>query len=257
MEAEDFFYYTFVFYVWISFQNRAIEKVNIELTFIRLPETCCNLNLILCQLKTNHTITHFEAHILLVSCERMSRPADTEQYTANNCPIWVTGPWRKVHLYSESNIYCTWYTVQKGKCIVQCKTLCYSIPVFREVFGPRHHCSEEICNLPTCHWLLVHRLRSQRQVDTQIQWNIITVCIGFFQVFVLTKMVVKWFCLLEVCHPISDRIHMKGRGLKIQASHQTSNINTPHAGSQFIFIYLSHFIPPIISKTCANTFVTR
>ncbi|XP_035484581.2 protein madd-4-like isoform X2 [Scophthalmus maximus] len=26
---------------------------------------------------------------------RMSRPADTEQYTANNCPIWVTGPWRK------------------------------------------------------------------------------------------------------------------------------------------------------------------
>ncbi|TKS69437.1 ADAMTS-like protein 3 [Collichthys lucidus] len=29
------------------------------------------------------------------SCERMSRPAETEQCTANNCPTWVTGPWGK------------------------------------------------------------------------------------------------------------------------------------------------------------------
>ncbi|AWP02162.1 putative ADAMTS-like protein 1 [Scophthalmus maximus] len=32
----------------------------------------------------------------------MSRPADTEQYTANNCPIWVTGPWRK---FSPTYVY--------------------------------------------------------------------------------------------------------------------------------------------------------
>uniref|UniRef100_A0A8C4DI15 ADAMTS-like 3 n=1 Tax=Dicentrarchus labrax TaxID=13489 RepID=A0A8C4DI15_DICLA len=29
------------------------------------------------------------------ACERMSRPADTEQCTANNCPTWVTSPWGK------------------------------------------------------------------------------------------------------------------------------------------------------------------
>uniref|UniRef100_A0A3B5A6G8 PLAC domain-containing protein n=1 Tax=Stegastes partitus TaxID=144197 RepID=A0A3B5A6G8_9TELE len=29
------------------------------------------------------------------ACERMSRPADTEQCTANNCPIWVTSAWGK------------------------------------------------------------------------------------------------------------------------------------------------------------------
>ncbi|KAE8296917.1 ADAMTS-like protein 3 [Larimichthys crocea] len=29
------------------------------------------------------------------SCERMSRPAETEQCTANNCPTWVTSPWGK------------------------------------------------------------------------------------------------------------------------------------------------------------------
>ncbi|KAM9366905.1 ADAMTS-like protein 3 [Symphorus nematophorus] len=29
------------------------------------------------------------------ACERMSRPADTEQCTANNCPIWITSPWGK------------------------------------------------------------------------------------------------------------------------------------------------------------------
>ncbi|XP_028258452.1 ADAMTS-like protein 3 isoform X2 [Parambassis ranga] len=29
------------------------------------------------------------------ACKRMSRPADTEQCTANNCPMWVTSPWGK------------------------------------------------------------------------------------------------------------------------------------------------------------------
>ncbi|KAM3625298.1 uncharacterized protein V6R79_009807 [Siganus canaliculatus] len=29
------------------------------------------------------------------ACERMSRPADTEQCTANNCPTWITSPWGK------------------------------------------------------------------------------------------------------------------------------------------------------------------
>ena len=30
------------------------------------------------------------------ACERMTRPADTEPCTANNCPTWITSPWGKV-----------------------------------------------------------------------------------------------------------------------------------------------------------------
>ncbi|XP_044205848.1 ADAMTS-like protein 3 isoform X1 [Thunnus albacares] len=33
--------------------------------------------------------------VTAAACERMSRPADREQCTANNCPTWVTSPWGK------------------------------------------------------------------------------------------------------------------------------------------------------------------
>lgn len=37
-----------------------------------------------------------EKNLTAASCERMSRPADTEQCSANNCPSWVISPWGKV-----------------------------------------------------------------------------------------------------------------------------------------------------------------
>ncbi|CAK6972959.1 ADAMTS-like protein 1%2C partial [Scomber scombrus] len=33
--------------------------------------------------------------VAAAACEKMRRPADTEQCTANNCPNWVTSPWGK------------------------------------------------------------------------------------------------------------------------------------------------------------------
>ena len=39
------------------------------------------------------------------ACERMSRPTDSEQCTASNCPTWVTSPWGKVHSNTEFTIY--------------------------------------------------------------------------------------------------------------------------------------------------------
>uniref|UniRef100_A0A3P8VIL7 ADAMTS-like 3 n=1 Tax=Cynoglossus semilaevis TaxID=244447 RepID=A0A3P8VIL7_CYNSE len=36
-----------------------------------------------------------EKNLTAASCERMSRPADTEQCSANNCPSWVISPWGK------------------------------------------------------------------------------------------------------------------------------------------------------------------
>ncbi|KAA8585674.1 hypothetical protein FQN60_004368 [Etheostoma spectabile] len=72
------------------------------------------------------------------ACERTSRPTDTEQCTANNCPTWVTSAWGKV-------------------------------------FRPHHHGTEEICHLPTCQRLLIHRLpTSVRNCSSNlcdVQWR--------------------------------------------------------------------------------------
>lgn len=90
------------------------------------------------------------------TCERRSRPRDTEHCAANNCPTWITSPWGKV----RTNIQlatCAGYTLQKI-CLLFFLILCFSLTVFRKMFRPRLYSSEEICHLPTCQWLLVHRL---------------------------------------------------------------------------------------------------
>lgn len=89
------------------------------------------------------------------ACERMNRPTDTEQCTANNCPTWVTSPWGKVHASTISAMCacCTLENVEN-----ELSKLCIPLSVFRKVFRPHYYGSEKICHLPTCQWLLVLRL---------------------------------------------------------------------------------------------------
>lgn len=52
------------------------------------------------------------------------------------------------------------------------------ILVFGEVFWPCHLCTEKVCYLPICQWLLVQRLWTQRQVCT---YNTLKILLLFFR----------------------------------------------------------------------------
>ncbi len=65
------------------------------------------------------------------ACERMSRPADTEQCTANNCPTWVTSPWGKVQPNTELNI-----CAHCRKCILKCQLYVNQFQCSGRCFSP-------------------------------------------------------------------------------------------------------------------------
>uniref|UniRef100_A0A7N6ANN5 ADAMTS-like 3 n=1 Tax=Anabas testudineus TaxID=64144 RepID=A0A7N6ANN5_ANATE len=79
------------------------------------------------------------------ACERMNRPTDTEQCTANNCPTWVTSPWGKC----SGRCLDPTTTVQKRSVICQhANGSLYSDCDLRNRFALRN-CSSDLCDV---HW---------------------------------------------------------------------------------------------------------
>uniref|UniRef100_A0A7N6FC88 ADAMTS-like 3 n=1 Tax=Anabas testudineus TaxID=64144 RepID=A0A7N6FC88_ANATE len=80
------------------------------------------------------------------ACERMNRPTDTEQCTANNCPTWVTSPWGKC----SGRCLDPTTTVQKRSVICQhANGSLYSDCDLRNRPVSVRNCSSDLCDV---HW---------------------------------------------------------------------------------------------------------
>ncbi|XP_070686822.1 ADAMTS-like protein 3 [Pempheris klunzingeri] len=78
------------------------------------------------------------------ACERMSRPADTEQCSANNCPTWITSPWGKC----SGRCLGPTTTVQKRSVICQhANGSSYTDCVLRDRPASVRNCSSDLCDV--------------------------------------------------------------------------------------------------------------
>uniref|UniRef100_A0AAQ5ZAY1 Ig-like domain-containing protein n=1 Tax=Amphiprion ocellaris TaxID=80972 RepID=A0AAQ5ZAY1_AMPOC len=82
------------------------------------------------------------------ACERMSRPANTEQCTANNCPIWVTSAWGKCSGMCADPTT----TVQKRSVICQHANGSHKVNPELLSFRPVsvRNCSSDLCDVQWC-----------------------------------------------------------------------------------------------------------